>query len=280
VIANKLFDKQWETVFLMLTELIPDADDLFKAMFRQIQKFVQQHPKINKLLTWLNEVSTDFGLSSSSWRSQIIFLDIATDLYISRQTPIEDIYALELSKHFKTYNENRKQQLDNQPNLIISLYLTIAYALVEDKIRNGEAGYKPLRETNTLILEILLVNEQTTILEQLEAAINESQEYNRDSKLTHFLIDLKNSIPNEESKLEAWQEWNAKLRRIMLQELNVYHAVEFSKSDLDSFGDFLYANSLLLKCIMGYNISSPVLRDQIVDAMLLPSEHILSELSN
>jgi len=279
-IANKLFDKQWETVFLMLTELIPDADDLFKAMFRQIQKFVHQYPEIEKLLTWLNEVSTDFGLPTSSWRSQIIFLDIATDLYISRQTPIEDIYALELSKDFKTYNENRKQQLDNQPNLVISLYLTIAYALVEDKIRNGKAGYKSLRETNTLILDVLMVTEQTTVLDQLEAAIQESEEYNKDSKLTHFLIDLKNEIPSEDSELEAWQEWNTKLKKIMLQELNVFHSVEFSKSDLEHFSNFLYANSLLLKCIMGYNVSSPILRDQIVDSMLLPPEHIPAELSS
>ena len=279
-IAHKLFDKQWETVFLMLTELIPDADDLFKAMFRQIQKFVYQHPKIEKLLTWLNLVSTDFGMPTSSWRSQIIFLDIATDLYISRQTPIEDIYALELSKDFKTYNQNRGQMHDNQPNLVISLYLAIAHTLVEDKIRNSEAGYKPLRETNSLILEMLMVNEQTTVLDQLEAAIKESEKYNKNSKLTHFLIDLKDDIPSKESELETWREWNDKLRKIMLQELNVYHSIEFSKPDLECFGDFLYANSLLLKCIMGYNISSPILRDQIVDFMLLPPEHIPAELTS
>jgi hypothetical protein len=117
-------------------------------------------------------------------------------------------------------------------------------------------------------------------LDQLEAAIQESEEYNKNSKLTHFLIDLKNDIPTEESKLEAWQEWNAKLRKIMFDELNVNHAIEFSKSDLEHFSDFLYANSLLLKCIMGYNISSPILRDQIVDSMLLPPEHIPAGLSS
>lgn len=279
VIAHKLFDKQWETVFFMLTELIPDADDLFKQIFGQIQKFVQQYPKIESLLTWLHEVSTDFGMPTSSWRSQIIFLDIATDLYISRQTPIEDIYALELSKDFKTYNENRQQKLDNQPNLIISLYLAIAHALVEDKARKGEEGYKSLRETNTLLLELLCVNEQTTVSEQLQSAINESQEYNRNSKLTHLLMELKDKIPMEEDTLEVWQLWNKELQKIMRHELNVSHSIEFSESDLKNFSDFLYANSLLLKCIMGYNISSHKLRDLIVDSMLLPPEHIPRELS-
>ena len=279
-IANKLFDKQWETVFLMLTELIPDADDLFKTMFRQIQKFVHQYPEIEKLLTWLNEVSTDFGMPTSSWRSQIIFLDIATDLYISRQTPIEDIYALELSKDFKTYNENRDKKHDNQPNLMISLHLSLAHALVEDKIRNDEEGYKPLHQTNALILEVLLVNDQTTALNQLEAAINESEKCNKNLELTHLLIDLKKDIPSKESELKAWQAWNRQLREIMQHELNVNHSIEFSKVDLEHFGDFLYANSLLLKCIMGYNISSHILRDEIVDSMLLPPEHIPAELSS
>ena len=264
----------------MLTELIPDADDLFKTMFRQIQKFVHQYPEIEKLLTWLNEVSTDFGMPTSSWRSQIIFLDIATDLYISRQTPIEDIYALELSKDFKTYNENRDKKHDNQPNLMISLHLSLAHALVEDKIRNDEEGYKPLHQTNALILEVLLVNDQTTALNQLEAAINESEKCNKNLELTHLLIDLKKDIPSKESELKAWQAWNRQLREIMQHELNVNHSIEFSKVDLEHFGDFLYANSLLLKCIMGYNISSHILRDEIVDSMLLPPEHIPAELSS
>ncbi|MCY7332943.1 MAG: NACHT domain-containing protein [Pseudanabaena sp. CAN_BIN31] len=280
VISYKLFDKQWETTFLMLTELIPDADTLFKAMFQQIQRFALNHPKIEAWLKWLNDVSTDFGVSTSSWRSQIIFLDIAADLYISRQTPIEDIYALELSKDFKTYNETRNMKQDNQPNLIISLYLAIAHALVEDEIRKGEEGYKPLRETNTLILELLCVDEQTTVLEQLQSAINESEECNKNSKLTHLLIDLKNNIPREEDELDAWQWWNDQLRKVMLHELNVYHCIEFSESNLKDFSDFLYANSLLLKCIMGYNISSHYLRDQIVDSMLLPPEYIPAEFSN
>jgi hypothetical protein len=274
VISLTLFDKQWETVFLMLTELIPDADTLFKAMFQQIQRFALNHPKIEALLKWLNDVSINFGVSTSSWRSQIIFLDIATDLYISRQTPIEDIYALELSKDFKTYNETRGMTHDNQPNLIVSLYLSIAHALVEDKIRKGEDGYKPIRETHTLILERLCIDEKTTVLEQLRSAINESEEYNKNSKLTHLLIDLRDIIPREEDELDSWQAWNDQLRKVMLHELNVYHCIEFSESDLKDFSDFLYANSLLLKCIMGYNVSSHDLRDQIVDSMLLALDDI------
>jgi len=274
MISHKLFDKQWETTFLMLTELIPDANTLFTDMFRQIQQFALNHPKIEKLLKWLNDVSTNFGVSTSSWRSQIVFLDIATDLYISRQTPIEDIYALELSKDFKTYNETRGMTHDNQPDLIISLYLAIAHALVEDKIRKDEHGYKSLKETNTLILEVLCVDEQTTVLEQLQSAINKSEEYNKNSNLTHLLIDLRDIIPREEDELDSWQAWNNRLREVMLHELNVSHSIEFSESDLKDFSDFLYANSLLLKCIMGYNVSSHDLRDQIVDSMLLPHDDI------
>ncbi|MDX2257126.1 MAG: NACHT domain-containing protein [Pseudanabaenaceae cyanobacterium bins.39] len=274
VISQRLFDKQWETVFLMLTELIPNADTLFKEMFKQIQRFALNHPQIASLLGWLNEVSTDFGIPTSSWRSQIIFLDIATDLYISRQTPVEDIYALELSKDFKIYNEKRDKKLDNQPKLVISLYLAIAHALVEDKIKSGEENYKKLKETNTFILELLCVNEETTVSDQLQLAIDESQAYKLDSRLTKLLIDLRDCIPDESQELKVWRSWNERLRRVMLDELNVNHSSQFSGTELEEFSDFLYANSLLLKCIMGYNISSHDLRDQIVDSMLLLPEHI------
>jgi hypothetical protein len=181
---------------------------------------------------------------------------------------------LELSKDFKTYNETRGMTHDNQPDLIISLYLAIAHALVEDKIRKDEHGYKSLKETNTLILEVLCVDEQTTVLEQLQSAINKSEEYNKNSNLTHLLIDLRDIIPREEDELDSWQAWNNRLREVMLHELNVSHSIEFSESDLKDFSDFLYANSLLLKCIMGYNVSSHDLRDQIVDSMLLPHDDI------
>ncbi len=269
LIAKHLLKTNWETVFLMLAELMPDSDDLFRSMFVQIQQIVEEYPKIQTFLVWLNQVSTDFEMGTSSWRSQIVLLDIVTDLHISRRTSIRDVFALQLSKDLKIYNERRKKAHDNQPKLIISLYLAIAYALVEDKIFLGQEWYRPLRETSPMILEVLCVDESTTISDQIEQAIAESQEYQRDEELTKSLIALKNTLDDNNS-LEDWKKWCESLKQVMSQKLNVGHSVEFTQNELDALDSYLYGNSLLLKCIMGYNISSPDLRDQIVDSLLLP----------
>ncbi len=277
LIAQYLVKPNWEKVFLMLAELMPDSDDLFRAMFIQTQQIVVQHPKIHTFLIWLDHVSTDFQIATSSWRSQIVLLGIVTDLHISRRTPIRDVFALQLSKDLKAYNERRKKDRDNQPKLIISLYLAIAYALVEDKIFLGQEWYKPLRETSPMILEVLCVDESTTISEQIEQAIAESQEYQRDEELTKSLIALKNTLDDNNS-LEDWKKWCERLKQVMLQKLNVGYSVEFTEDELDALDTYLYGNSLLLKCIMGYNISSPALRDQIVDSLLLPPNLIPNNL--
>ena len=78
--------------------------------------------------------------------------------------------------------------------------------------------------------------------------------------------------------MKDWEKWCESLKQVMLQKLNVGHTVEFNQDELDALDSYLYGNSLLLKCIMGYNISSPALRDQIVDSLLLPPNLIPNNL--
>lgn len=68
-IEKYLFDRQWEQVFLMLSEKLNNADEIFKQMFGYLNSLFAKNEELQKMLQWMYELTKSAKVGSSAWRA-------------------------------------------------------------------------------------------------------------------------------------------------------------------------------------------------------------------
>ncbi len=119
----------------------------------------------------------------------------------------------------------------------------------------------------------LRVTTQTNVNEQLDRAIKKAKLVDDMPALIEKLDDLSQSMPKQ-SEYKVWKDWNHKVLGLMNESFNIGHKVIFDEETQKLLDDYIYANNLMMKCILRENVSSFELREQIFDCILLPSNCI------
>jgi len=267
-ISRYLTDNKWESVFLMIAELLEDADEFFKLIFEAVNALIANSEALQKMLTWLHSITKSLEIDSSSWRALCLAIDLDTDLYIKRTIPITRNHAQDIPIGMRTFNIERNKIVFKHPKFVVALYLIIAHAYATDK---AEGKDPKLNKSSDYIKRILKITDNTTVERKLRLAIQKAKTIEDIDSV--FMKDLGNLSLNQPSDLESkeiWQQWADSFRQLMLTHLNIGHQVEFSEQDQQLLSDYLYANNLLLKCISGDSLSTRSLREDILDHMLLP----------
>jgi GTPase SAR1 family protein len=277
IIGKYLTKTEWENVFLMIAELLEDADDMFKLMFHHVNALVENSEALQEMLVWLHKITESFEVNSSSWRAFCLSIDLDLELYISRYMSINaKIYAQEIPVRMKDFNEERNKTVPNNPKLILALYLVIAHAFASDK---GDGKSPRFEESTDYMKKVLAIKETTNVQKEIELAVAKAEGINNLAPdLITGLKDLQLSQPSEAEPQQEWKEWAKSLKQIMFAHLNVGHQVKLSKTDEKILADYLYANNLLLKCICGDSLSTRSLREKIFDHILLPIDSIPDDL--
>jgi len=96
--------------------------------------------------------------------------------------------------------------------------------------------------------------------------------------LAEELFYLQDTYPHDDDSKEKWSSWARELRALMMLYLHMGYNIPLPREDIKSLEDYFYANALLVECIRG-SYSSKILRDQIIDHLLLPSKKVPLELS-
>ena len=275
-----LFDRQWEQVFLMLAEKLNDAGDFFKHMFWHINTSIKAKDEIQKMLRWLNDFTSSLQVNTCAWRSFLLATDLETSIYLRRHSiDINYSYAQDLSDQAVLFNQKRNKITPNQPKLVVALYLVIIYDLVIDLLGDlKNLNDKPrLKAASKFAMDELRIDAETTISKELDLAIAKAELIDDIPALMENLNSLKKTIPPAESEYRVWKDWNSKVLSLMNISFNVGHKVTFDADDQKALDDYTYANNLLMKCILGENVSDPNLREKIFDHMLLPLDLIPQE---
>ncbi|MEY3305172.1 MAG: NACHT domain-containing protein [Pseudanabaena sp.] len=280
---NYLFDRQWEQVFLMLAEKLNDAGDFFKHMFWHINTSIKDEDEIQAMLHWLNDFTSLLNVNTSAWRSFLLATDLETSIYLKRHSiHINYSYAQELSDQAVLFNQKRNKITPNQPKLVVALYLVIIYDLVIDLLGDlKDLNDKPrLKAASKFAMNELRIDTETTINKELDLAIAKAELIDDMPELMEKLNHLKESMPrvSEYSEYRAWKDWNNEVLCLMNGSFNIGHKVVFDQDTQKSFDNYTYSSNLLMKCILGENVSSPDLRERIFDHMLLPFDLIPVEL--
>jgi GTPase SAR1 family protein len=270
-----LFDRQWEQVFLMLAEKLNDSDELFKQMFWHINKLAASCEEIQKMLQWMRTFTQLLKVDSSAWRTFLLAIDLETEAYIKRHSiDIAFTHAQELSNQSVIFNQKRNRITPNQPKLIVALYLVIIHALVIDQIAeigedSNDSNPTLKKDASPFARAELMVSKETNIKTELDLAIAQAAEIDDMPYLKHDLESLQREMPLE-VRSPLWQNWGDQVLDLMRDRFDIGKQVEFTKDDQKALEDYIYGNNLLLKCILGENVSSPELRENIFDNMLLP----------
>jgi hypothetical protein len=271
ILRRYLFDRQWEQVFLMLPEKLNDANDFFRQMFWNVNLVLNERNELKRLLIWIGKITQTFNVDSSAWRAFILATGLETDLYL-RRYDVNANYsdAQELSDQAVIFNRRRGKFTPNQPKLVMALYLVIIYDLAVDQIEKSTK----LKQASPFTKQALEVDADTTITREFELAITKAKYIEDMPNLVEDLQNLHNKIPLDTDSILIWQDWANNLLDLMLKRFDIGHQVVLNDEDKIVLEDYIYGNNLLLKCMLGENVSTPILREAIFDHLLLPESRV------
>ena len=271
ILQRYWLDRQWEQVFLMLSEKLNNADNFFRQMFWNVNLAINGRDELTRMLTWMYKITQSFYVDSSSWRAFILATGLEADLYLKRYDVNANYsYAQELSDQAVVFNQSRKSFTPNQPKLVVALYLVIIYDLALDQIEESTK----LKQASPFTKRELEVDGDTTINKEFELAIAKAKHIEDMPNLVADLQNLYEEIPSDNNSVGIWQDWANNLLDLMLKRFDIGHRVTLEDEDKNALEDYIYGNNLLLKCMLGENVSTPSLREAIFDHLLLPESKI------
>jgi predicted NACHT family NTPase len=279
-VEENLIKRHWREVFILITERLSNADEFLKLMFKCTNDLVKDNKELQKMLAWLDRMTTAADIKSSAWRAYYLTIDLDVDLYISRDIQIDRSSFGKLATEMRNFNVEQKKLTPPQPKALLISRLAAIHALAIDCANEyATLEYTSLHNSSEFTRKRLQVSEnpEIDIHEKLSVAIEKAKEINL-SDLTQELIYLQSIYPCNDDSSQEWQKWAEKLRQVMLQHLDVGYKVSFSSEDVKALENYIYANSLLLECISGESYSSRELREEIIDNLLLPTDKILPHL--
>jgi len=155
--------------------------------------------------------------------------------------------------------------LDNALTLASRLASSLAHASADDL-------------ANDLDSTFTLAN---VLARSLDSALGSALE----AELQQLLQELKAQLPNLKHSEESqeiylqWcqvnaQNWIQRLNTVMIEQRNIGHDWQFTKSQWELLSQYYYANKLLINCLNSDCRISPEVRQEIEDTLLLPIDII------
>ncbi|NET56261.1 MAG: NACHT domain-containing protein [Symploca sp. SIO2E6] len=269
-IQQHLTDCHWREVFLMIAERLPKADEFLKLLFSHANDLVKSEVLQNMFL-WLDRITVEAQVSSSSWRACYLAFDLDTDLHIDRSVNIDSKLAQKLSDDLRNINLKRKTIIPRTPKCKLELDLAVIQALAMDFASHQTPHFEQMGKYDAEYIKF-----PKNIEPRLKDTIDIAKSLNKD--LASELSALRNYLPFNNAHDSEWQEWASNLRTVMINHLDVGYGVKFSEGDTEALKNYLYVLNLLVQCLEGDIYAPKDLRERIIDNLLLPIERIPADL--
>ena len=295
IVTQHLTDRQWHEVFIILAGRLTKADDLLRQIFLYANNLIKENEALQQMLSWLDKVTTEAQVKSSSWRAGYLAVDLDITLYIENAIKIDRSLAQKLSTTLKNFNKREETIIPRTPKADIELSLGAIHALATDYASNKnldfteslKQGYDmdnrqwvhAVRESTLDEYDQIFLGLQGIFdLEAKFQEIIEIAEKNGYVELVRELRSLESYPSTSKGTQLALKEWTDELQAVMLRQLDVGYDISLSEQDIESLEDYLYICNLLLECIQAGSRFSRVLRKSIIDSILLPYTSIPDQL--
>ncbi|MDJ0694482.1 NACHT domain-containing protein [Mastigocoleus sp. MO_188.B34] len=278
-VEENLTKRRWRQVFVLIIERLnkAKADEFLILMFKRTNEIVKNNQLLQDMLAWLDRITENSGVASSSWRAFYLAIDLDVDLYISHEIDIDRIPAGKLSTDMRSFNMKRKKLTPATEKTKLISGLAGILALAVGSYTEEYNGSQIPQKASDFTKERFKFYQPQNISENFILAINKAKQIGYVDLATD-LEEAKKSIPETTFERIEWRDWAEKLRLIMLEHLDIGHKVHFDKVDSKILGDYIYANNLLLECIQVESYSSKGLRDEVFNNLLLPTHKISANL--
>lgn len=282
-VEQNLMKRQWREVFILITERLSQAkvDEFLQLMFKRTNEIIKNSQPLQDMLKWLNKMTINAGVKSSSWRALYLALDLDTDLYINNEIEINRLPFINLAKEMREFNRKRNKMTPPTKKANLILYIASVSALpVLHSEKNVNTPFLNIQAPSEFTKERLKINPQSNASDKLNLVINQIQKIDalkEDLQLETEFKRLQEIIPDNSSH-QSWENWAEELRRIMREHLDIGYKTDFENIDVKALENYIYANFLFVECIHTENYSSKKLCEELFDNLLLPSDEIPSHL--
>ncbi|MEH1863902.1 MAG: NACHT domain-containing protein [Nostoc sp.] len=237
LVTEHLIDKRWKEVFLLVAGLMRGgADDLLLLMEKEAQKYINT-PKLQALLNWAELITAgsagDFKPVAKRAVAMAITNANANAYAKANPNAYANAYAYATAIAYTYAYSN-------------AYAYAISFAKANAKANAIAIGYTRELEKFKIFNNINF----TVLIAQLEA--------------------LRAKVPDHQQPLEARQVFAERLQGTLLNAFNLnQEMVNLSQEEMKAFGDYLYANYLIIKCKQAAVRVSPQTWEAIEARMLL-----------
>jgi predicted NACHT family NTPase len=271
VLAQRVTDKRWREVFLLMAEMLPSADFLLQLMKQKIDTLVAQDDTLQQFLGWAYQKTeaVNSPLKSSSVRAFYLHCtppSLAFSRFLHRALDQALHLALLLSINL---DSNINYILDPTCALVNTLDLDRALVSILDRDRAPD--YIPFRPRARALHQVL------------DVALSKDFDFDFDPEFYKTLQDLKAQLPpypeNNFSVFKDWwktqgQAWYEGLRNAMIKYRNIGHNWPFTPTQIELLQQYLEASFLLVNCLNSNCYVTRSVREEIEDTLLLPIAEI------
>jgi predicted NACHT family NTPase len=254
-LVNHITEPRWREVFLLVVEMLTNADSFLQLMKQKVDLFIANDQKLQLFLFWIYGKSlpvNDDYYEPTAIRVYYLCLE-----YVYRLGLFDFDEVINLANRFGVDVQNIRSRIatlgfDSQLYQLLHFYGESVYFLPKDALAEDiEHIFKYFKLSPDLKEE----------LQQLKDNLPE--------------------FPDPEQEKEKFQEvwakvrpiWTEKLRAIMIKYCNIGYDWQFSEEQIELLRQYYDANEFLLECMDSAHVSQQV-RQGIEETLLLPIAEI------
>ncbi|NER79430.1 MAG: NACHT domain-containing protein [Leptolyngbya sp. SIO1D8] len=245
LVSQHLTNQRWREVFLLVAGLMKQlGHELLEAIDQQARNYVNEQPKLCNLLQWADRITKGSAIGYKPFEKRTISVTLAIALALTNSIKVNNAHVLTVV-HARALTISHHTKIAHVSDIFrasdINIHITheIARADVIDVDGTHDILIDGLNDSD--IDNIIEIVNQLIALE----IFNIQGLQNLSSQLFVF----KRKIPHSNVSTEDWQGYIDELKSAWLDALELTtESISLSNREWQLFGDYLYANDLLLRC--------------------------------
>lgn len=274
-LTTHITDTRWKEVFLMVTELLPNADELLRKMKQAVDGLLEDSDKLQEFLSWVDDKAESVDSIHKPAAIRAFYCAIHT-----RNTSRAVLRKLALTFNFVFALDlisNNSSNCSPDLDLDLSCERVLMYAkrlAFEPEIFDSSERRYARRNSGELGTYLRCAQTSAKVL-NLELQIT----------LERLANELPNDISSANNKnLKHWWKERGKnfhqQIQVMATTRNMERVWEFSREQKILLQQYYIANKLLVDCLNSVYYISREVRQEIEDTLLLPIAEIEKRKNN
>ncbi|MBD1899843.1 NACHT domain-containing NTPase [Trichocoleus sp. DQ-A3] len=264
-LVSHINEYRWREVFLLVAEMLPNADNLLRLMKQRTDAIVGDE-KLQDFLMWVSKKSSSVQASYKLAAIRDSYLYSACALNFGRSYVNPSLrntfgYANILSL---AYVLDRKSTNDVGDELHLDRQLDGVLSSALDMVEDSTFEY--------------IFDAEFDFTDRIDDTIDLAENCKLQQPLQQLKAQLPNSKEDRQRFKDWWQAnghaWTDKLRAAMIEYRNIGHNLQFSNQQKELLQQYYNANNFLVACLNSGCEVTIAVRQEIEDTLLLPIAQI------